>query len=105
MIEFKRCANLATFQEKISSAVNDDVIFIEAERLIWTNGQYYYCSDQVASQIKDGLMSSNDKTKLDSIDLEQLVTKDMLENKLGYNIAVVNSLPSNPTADTIYMVI
>lgn len=105
MIEFKRCADLATFQKNINSVSNEDFVFIEGEKLIWNNNTYYYCSDQVANQLSNGLMSKADKIKLDNIDLDSMVTVEMLNTRLGgYNIAVVTSLPESPSSNTIYIV-
>lgn len=105
MIEFKRCADLTTFQKNTNSVTNEDFVFIEKEKLIWNNSIYYYCSDQVASQLSNGLMHKDDKIKLDNIDLDSMVTVEMLNTRLGeYNIAVVDSLPESPSSNTIYIV-
>lgn len=95
MIEFKRCADLATFEENISSVSNEDLVLIEAEHLIYNNGRYYYCSDQIATDESNGLMSAKDKEKLDSI----------TGTLNGYTIEVKNQLPIDPDLKTIYMII
>ena len=106
MVQFKICENLSTFQTKINTTSEESVVFIKQEKLIWTHGQYYYCSDKLASELNSGLMSSDDKIKLDEIDLSNLVTVDVLNNRLnGYSIQVVNTLPGSLDANTIYMIV
>ena len=109
MGRFKYCTQLTIFKEKLANNEidADSIVFIEDAKLLWTHGSYYNCSDAVASQQVSGLMSSEDKIKLDNISDDIILSiNNVINEKLGgNNIKTVTELPQIPEQNTIYFVV
>ena len=66
------------------------IVFIRDTKQIWTHGQLYDCGTvQEATSTESGLLSSQDKTKLDALVIPQYTYSDV-NSSYTYNIPTLS---------------